>query len=113
MKGLGNYRFHRRKRKPQPSVPRIERRPAVLLEYRGSKGAVVRFHDGQTYGMPAEPLKKIGVQPRQRFFLVVTRLNGVVQEVRVEAVTPPRPARARQAMPKVVVRDGKKLTTRK
>ncbi len=109
MKGLGNYRFHRRKRKAQPNV---ERRPAVLLEYRGQK-AVVRFHDGSTYGIPAAPLKKIGVQPKQRFFLIVVRLSGNVQEVRVEAMAPPRPSRARQAMPKVVVRDGKKLTTRK
>lgn len=110
MKGLGNYRFHkRRKRAPQPSV---ERRPAVLLSYRGSKG-VVRFHDGKTYGIPAAPLKKIGIAPQERFFLIVVRLEGNVQEVRVERPPPARPPRAAQAMPKVVMRDGKKLTTRK
>ena len=108
VKGLGNYRFHK-KRSAQPNV---ERRPALLLAYRGQQ-ALVRFHDGVAYSLPAAPLKKIGVEPQQRFRLIVVRLRGKVQEVRVEPMAAARPARPAQGMPKVVLRDGRKLTTRK
>lgn len=84
----------------------------MLLAYRG-KRAVVRFHNGQSYGMPAAPLKKIGVKEGERFRLVTIRLSGVVQDIRVERLAAPRPPRAKQEMPKVVMRDGRKLTTRK
>jgi hypothetical protein len=107
VKGLGNYRFQR-----SVPEPRIERRPAILMMYRGQV-AVVRFHDGQTYSIPAAPLKKIGVEPTQRFRLLIIRLGGQVQDVRVEPLVQPRPARAMQTMPKVQVRDGRKMTTRK
>lgn len=111
MKGLGNYRFQRRPKKGTPK-PNVERRPGLLLEYRGRK-AIARFHNGQSYGLPAEPLQKIGVKPGQRFRLIIVRVAGEVQEVRVEPLAPPRPPRPKQSMPKVVVRDGRKLTTRK
>lgn len=108
MKGLGNYRFHP-KAAPRENIERI---PAWLLGYRGDR-ALVRFHDGTAYSIPADPLKKIGVEPEQRFLLLITRVNGVVREYRVEALAPPRPPRPGSVMPKVVVRDGKKMTTRK
>lgn len=105
MKGLGNYRFHR-------GAPNIERTPAVLLSYRGHR-AVVRFHDGTTYAIPAAPLKKIGVTPTQRFRLITVREGGEVRDVRVERMPEARPARQRATTPKVQVREGRKLTTRK
>lgn len=102
MKGFGNYRF----------APQVERKPATLLVYRGSK-AVVRFHDGTTYAIPSQPLRKISVKPEERFVMMITRVAGKVQEVRVEPLAEARPARIMRAMPKVVVKDGKKLITRK
>lgn len=109
MKGLGNYRFQ-----PKAAAARenVERIPAWLLAYRGDR-ALVRFHDGTSYSIPAAPLKKIGVQSEQRFMLVVTRVNGSVKEYRVEPMALPRPPRAASAMPKVVVRSGRKMVTRK
>ena len=107
MKGLGNYRFQR-----GPAAQNIERRLGVLLMYRGPK-AVVRFHDGSTYAIPAAPLKKIGVVPEERFRMIVVREGGEVREVRVERLAAARPPRVGQAMPKVQMRDGRKLTTRK
>lgn len=108
MKGLGNYRFQS-KRTPEPNR---ERRGAVLLSYRGPK-AVVRFRDGNAYSIPSAPLKKIGVEPGHRFWLIVLRLRGQVQDVRVEPMVAARPARPKRPTPKVVLRDGKKLTTRR
>lgn len=102
MRGYGNYRF----------APQVERKPATLVVFRGPK-AVVRFHDGMTYAIPSAPLKKIGVTPEQRFMLVITRVAGDVRDVRVEPLARARPARQRRALPKVVVKDGKKLITRK
>lgn len=74
---------------------------------------MVRFHDGGAYSIPAEPLKKIGVEVGNRFTLVIVRVAGDVQDVRVEPLTPARPPRPEQVMPKVVVRSGRKLTPRK
>lgn len=102
MKGLGNYRF----------AEQVERKPGVLMFYRGSK-AVVRFHDGQSYSLPAQPLRRLDMKPDERFVMLVTRRGKAVTEVRIERPPKARPALSRGAMPKVVVRDGKKLVTRK
>lgn len=102
MKGLGNYSF--------PST--VERKPGVLLMFRG-KQAVVRFHDGQTYGMPAKGFHEVGIEANQRFMLVVVRRGKKVMEVRAEALPQARPARPRQATPRVYRRDGRKVVTRK
>lgn len=109
MKGLGNYRFQRRPAKERQD---IERQPAWLMGFRGDK-AHIRVSDGRAFSIPGAPLKKIGVEPDQRFVLLIVRVNGEVRDVRVEALPPPRPPRVPGAMPKVVVRSGKKLTTRK
>ena len=101
MKGLGNYRFGHS----------VERKPGVLMMYRGGK-AVVRFHNGSTYALPAESMKKLGLEPDMRFILVVVRDGKSVIEVRVE-LTEARPARPRQTTPRVYHRDGQKLITRK
>jgi hypothetical protein len=107
VKGLGNYRFQR-----GAAAPNIERRPGILLMYRGAK-ALVRFHDGGTYAIPAAPLKKIGIAPKQRFRMLVIRDRGKVLDVRVEPLPEARPSRPEQSMPKVQMRNGRKLTTRK
>ena len=101
VRGYGNYRF----------APQVERKPATLLIYRGQK-AVVRFHDGTTYAIPAPPLRKLDVKPQQRFVLVVTRVAGDVRDVRVEPLAAARPRRTRRPLAKVLVRDGRAVSTR-
>lgn len=102
MKGLGNYRFRQQ----------VERRLGTLVQFRGEK-AVVRFHNGMTYAMPAEPMKKIGVEPGTRFVLLVTRSGGEVVGVRVERPPKARPALPEREQPKVLVKTGRKLITRR
>lgn len=111
MKGWGNYRFQRKKRKKR-AQPNTERTLGVLLKYRGSK-AIVRFHDGASYSIPSKALKKIGVKPGDRFRLIIIRLSGAIQDIRVETMPEARPPMRPRAMPKVVMREGRKLTTRK
>lgn len=102
MKGLGNYRF----------LPQTERKLGQLVTYRGDR-AVVRFRSGETYALPAEPLRKIKVEEGGRFVLLITRLADTVTEIRVEPPPEPRPARAQRDEPKVQKRVGRKLVTRK
>lgn len=102
MKGYGSYRF-------QDSV---ERKPGVLLLYRGDRG-IVRFHDGLTQALPAKPLRDVGVEPDGRFVLVVVRRGPDLQEVRVEPIAAARPRVTPRAPAKVVVRQGRKLVTRR
>lgn len=102
MKRLGSY-----------SNPlRVERRPAVVVIYQGNR-AHIRFHDGQTYGMPAEPLRKAGIAEGGMFFVVTTWSGKVPVESRVEPPSAPRAALEKRATPKVMVKDGAKLTTRR
>jgi hypothetical protein len=102
VKRLGSY----------SSPPRIERRPAAVVVYQGNR-AHIRFHDGQTYAMPSEPLKKIGVSEGDTFFVVTTWAGKVPLESRVELLAEPRARLEKRATPKVMVRDGAKLSTRK
>lgn len=102
MRGYGNYRF----------APQVERKPARLILYRGPR-AVVRFHDGLTHAIPAKPLRKLDIQPEQLFMLIITRVAGDVRDVRVEPIADARPAQHAATTPKVVVRQGRKLITRK
>lgn len=102
MKGIGNYRF----------ATQVERRHGELIAYRGSK-ATVRLRDGRVYSMPAEPLRKLAIAENEPLVIVVTWQGRDVHDVRVEKPPPVRPARVRQPLPKVVMRDGKRMTTRK
>lgn len=102
MKGLGNYSFG----------STVERKPGVLLLFRG-KQAVVRFHNGVTYAMPAKGFREIGIGVNERFILVIVRRGKTVVEVRAERVPDPRPPRPRQATPRVYRRTGRKVVTRK
>ncbi len=99
-------------RKLPPPSPNVERRPGFVLAKNG-RGVSVRFRDGTTYSMPAEPFESQGVGPGQNFVLVLTYAGRTLQGVRVEP-TVPRPATIRATTPKIQVRDTHgKLTTRK
>lgn len=102
MKRLGSY----------SNPPRVERRPAVVVVYQGNR-AHIRFHDGQTYGMPADALRKIGVPEGGMFFLVTTWAGKVPVDSRVEPLAEARGRAEKRSTPKVMVKDGGKLTTRK
>lgn len=102
MKRLGNY----------SNPPRVERRPAVVVIYQGNR-AHIRFHDGQTYGMPSEPLRKAGIAEGGTFFVVTTWVGKVPVESRVEPPSAPRGRAEKRTTPKVMVKDGAKLVTRK
>jgi hypothetical protein len=102
VKGLGNYRF----------PAQIERKLGQLVMYRGER-AVVRFRSGETYALPAAPLRKIDIEPGGRFVLLVTRRGETVTEIRVEQPPEARPAMPKREDPKVQQRVGRKLITRK
>jgi hypothetical protein len=102
VKGLGNYRF----------PPQTERKLGYLVMYRGPR-AVVRFRSGETYSIPAPPLRKIGIEPGGRFVFIVVRVGKTVKEIRVEIPPAARPARPKREGPKVQNRVGRKLVTRK
>ena len=102
MKGLGNYRHQRQ----------VERKPGVLMLYRGNR-AVVRFHNGDTFALPAEPLRKANIEPQGHFIMVVVRSGKKVVEVRVEPPPPPRTRLHRTSPTKFMVRAGRKVVTRK
>lgn len=102
MKRLGSY----------SSPPRVERRPAVVVVYQGGR-AHIRFHDGQTYGMPAESLRSAGIPEGGMFFMVTTWVGKVPVESHVEAPSAPRAPMDKRSTPKIMVRDGSKVVTRK
>lgn len=89
----------------------VERKPGQLIDYRGDR-AMVRFHDGQTFAVPARPLKGINIRPQERFMFIVKRLNGEIVDVRAERMAAPRPPQRKRGTPKIMVKEGKKLITR-
>jgi hypothetical protein len=95
-----------------PASPNVERRPGIVLTKNG-RGVVVRFRDGTTYSMPAEPFEKQGVEVGHNFVLVLSYAGRTLQGVRIEP-TIAREAAAARAVPKIQVRDLRgRLTTRK
>lgn len=104
LRGLGNY--------ATTQTPRVERRPAMVVKYQGQR-AHIRFHDGTTYGMPAVPLRQVGIPEGGTFVIVTTWLGKTPIESRVEPPAVARPALDRRSgTPKIVVRSGRKLVTR-
>ena len=99
MKGVGNY--------SSGLQPRTERMPAQLVVYHGNRAAV-RFHDGLTRSMPAEPLHKLNLKSGDRFMMVTTYRGPRVVNVQVELFNEARPAIATRGNAKVyVLTDGK------
>lgn len=84
----------------------------MLLSYKGSR-ALVRFHNGATFAIPSKPLKKLGIEPQTRFLLIVKRLGKKVQDIRVERFTEARPPRAKSMTPKIMLKEGRRLITRR
>lgn len=68
---------------------------------------------GMTYAMPSAPFIKTKLGPGDRFFLITKKVGGRVVEVRVEPPAAPKPALERRQTPKVYVKDGVRLTTRR
>lgn len=106
MKGIGNYR----KLAPPPLT--TERRLAQLAVFHGPR-ASIRFIDGTTRTMPSEPLRKLGLAPGGMFMLVSEYRGREIMSVRVELQAAARGTAPPRAQPKVMVRDGLKLTTRR
>lgn len=104
MKGVGNYRA--------VSATTTERRMAQLAVVTGPRASVV-FVDGSMQTMPFEPLRKLGIVPGGRFFMVITYRGRNVVDVRVEVPADARPAAPPRPLPKVSVRVGMKTTTRR
>lgn len=102
MKGLGNYR--------NVGVTE-ERRHGVLVMYRGDR-AVVRFHNGDTFAVPADKLKSLGVEPDGRFVMTVSFAGGAVRGVRFEQPAQARPQTDSRQAPKIYRRDGRRVVTR-
>jgi hypothetical protein len=91
---------------------RDERRPAKLARYRGAR-ALVSFHNGTTFTIPSKQLRELKVAPGQRFFLIITWVGREVSDIRAELPHPARPITPRGATPKIMVRSGRRLQTRK
>jgi hypothetical protein len=103
MKALGSY--------STSAVPQVERRPAQLVTYHGPRAAV-RLLDGTTYSMPADPLLRLGLAPGERFVIIATLVGKRITDLRVERHEA-RPPRTQGALPKVYVRNGQGVRTRK
>ncbi len=105
MKGLGNYR------QVQPSTS-TERRLAQVAVYQGPRAAI-RYVDGTSHSMPSEPLRKLGLVVGDMFMMIVEFRGKNVVNVRVERHGEARGAAPERAAPKIMVRDGMKITTRR
>lgn len=107
MKAIGNYR----QAQPAPAT-QSERRVAQLVSYQGNR-ATVRFLDGTVYALPSEPLIKLELVPSEMFLLVTEYRGRKVDSVRVERQAEARGAAPERAQPKIMVRSGLKVTTRR
>lgn len=91
----------------------MERRPGVLLALHGARAAV-RWLDGSTYAIPGKPFHDIAMAPGSRFVMVTKRRHGgAVVDIVVERVADPRGVTGRNPTPKMYVRDGRVVRTRK
>lgn len=105
MKAIGNYRV-------QPVISN-DRRLAQIVMMTGPR-ASIRFIDGTTYAMAAEPLRKVGLVSGDMFILITEYRGREVAGVRVERQAPVRGGTpTERAAPKIMVRDGLKVTTRR
>ena len=99
MKGIGNYRS-------------TERRVGTLLTVQADR-ASIRFLDGQTFAMPVAPFVRANVRPGERFSLVTTYEGKRVVDVKVERSEARLGSVLSAPLPKVQMRDGVKVVTRR
>lgn len=84
-----------------------------VVVFKGNR-AMVQFPGTLAFSMPSDDFRRLGIVEGQHFVLIVRRLRGAVLErPRIEAHAPARPMIDRKATPKVMVRDGRKLATRR
>jgi len=107
VKAIGNYR----------SLESIERRVGTVLSLHGTR-ANVRFLDGQIRAMPVDLFRAAGVREGEHFVLVMVFVGSRVKSARVERSdartgAPVSAMAPRPTMPKIMVRDGLKVTTRR
>jgi hypothetical protein len=89
----------------------MERRAGTLYEIQGDR-ARVRWLDGQLGALPLAPFRTLSIAPGDPFVLVTVYRGSQVASVRIER-SGTRPAVIDRPLPKVVMRDGIKLTTRR
>lgn len=107
MKAIGNYR------QSQASAPIVERRLAQVVVFQGPR-AYVRTLDGDTHTMAAESLRRLSMREGDTFVLVAEYQGKRVLAVRVERQGEARPnVPMEKERPKVMVRSGMKVTTRR
>lgn len=104
MKGIGNY--------SSVSGPQTERQAGTLVAYQGPR-ATITLMSGMTYSAPAEPFRKAGIEAHGRFIMATKRVGKVVIEVRVSKPPEARPPTERRQTPKVYVKDGARIATRR
>ena len=84
----------------------------MVVVYQGPR-ATVKFTDGQSHTMPSDPFRRLGLAEQERFLMVTTFVGRDVRDVRVERVPDARPMVAGRPVPKVYMRDGLKVATRR
>jgi len=91
--------------------PRVERKPAQVVVYHGDRAAV-RFHDGMTRSMHAEPFRRLNIAEGGRFMMITTYKGPRVVNVQIELFAEARPAIATRGNAKVYVLTDGKLSRR-
>lgn len=104
MKGIGNY--------TSVPAPQVERQAGTLVAYQGPR-ATVTLMSGMTYSVPAGPFRAAQIAQGDRFIMETTRVASRVMDVRVMKPHAARPALDRRQTPKVYVRDGTRVATRR
>lgn len=95
-----------------PAAPAsIERRVGVVLSVQGPR-ANVQFLDGTIMAMPSAALQPAALKHGDRFVLVTTYRGRKPVDVKMER-SDARPALGTKPMPKVMVREGLKMSTRR
>jgi len=74
---------------------------------------LVAYHNGQTYSMPSEPLKKLLLAAGDPFFVIITWESGNIRDVRAERPAPRREDVRPVTMPKIMVKEGRRVQTRR
>lgn len=103
MKGIGNY---------SQLAQQVERQTGTLVASQGPRSTITLM-GGMTYSVPTEPFRKADVKPGERFVMLTTRVNGRVVSCVVSKPPAARPPLDRRQTPKVYVREGERVVTRR